>query len=50
MHHGEHRWGAAPPLDPPRPDPPEPGGLMPAPNSAEEPLLAWPGAAPVCLA
>jgi hypothetical protein len=31
------------------PDPPEPGGLIPAPNSAVE-SAAWPGAAPVCLA
>jgi hypothetical protein len=43
--------GVLPTADLARPDPPEPGGLIPAPNRAAEPVLALPEVlAPVCLA
>jgi|SRR5580704_15326503 hypothetical protein len=44
-------FGVLPTADLARPEPPEPGGLMPVPNRAAEPVLALPEVfAPVCLA
>ena len=39
-------WGVLPALDLTRPDPPEPGGLIPTPNGAAEPEVSLPGAPP----
>jgi hypothetical protein len=38
------------PVDLARPDPPEPGGLMPAPNRATELEVVCPATPPACLA